>query len=122
VAKSGRAKFARVIVGRAAARCLTDVACALISAPEAERQGLYPDWPTWPLGTAVAGSWEWLFDQVEAGALPDVPCRWSDRVDPGRAAIYWLDADARTRHLVLGYGQRILTSHAEVREVRCRMQ
>lgn len=90
-----------------------------ISAPEAERLGLYPDWPTWPLGGDVEGTWEWLFQQVEAGVFPDLPCRWSEQVGPGRAVIFWLDTAARTRHFVIGYGRRILTAEATVHTPRC---
>ena len=83
-----------------------------ISAPEAERLGLYPDWSTWPLGANVLGSWEWLFAQVQAGSLPDLPCHWSEQIAEDRTAIYWLDPQARTRHFVVGYGRLILTSPA----------
>lgn len=83
-----------------------------ISAPEAERLGLYPDWSTWPLGANIRGDWDWLFAQVQAGWLPDLPCHWSEHVGDDRTAIYWLDPDARTRHYVVGYGRFILTSPA----------
>ncbi|MEQ1615462.1 MAG: hypothetical protein ABL904_22140 [Hyphomicrobiaceae bacterium] len=89
-----------------------------ISAPEAERLGLYPDWPTWPLGAALEADWEWLLQQVAAGCFPDLPCCWSEQISPGRAAIFWLDASARTRHLVVGYGHRVLTAQATSREPR----
>lgn len=92
-----------------------------ISAPEAERLGLYPDWPTWPLGRDLVGTWEWLLQQVEAGYLPDVPCRWSENVSAERAAIYWLDTAARTRHLVVGYGHLVLTCPAPNVQTRSRM-
>jgi hypothetical protein len=83
---------------------------ANISAPQAERLRLHPDWPTWPMGATVRASWEWLFIQVEKGTLPDVPCSWCDTITPGRSAIYWLDTKARTRHLIVDNGSRILTS------------
>ena len=85
---------------------------ARISAPEAERLGLYPDWPKWPLGADLEGTWEWLFQQVEAGVFPDLPCGWSEQVSSGREAIFWLDTAARTRHFVIGYGRRVLTAEA----------
>jgi hypothetical protein len=94
---------------------------AHISAPEAERLGLYPDWPTWPLGTELEGTWEWLLQQVHAGVFPDLPCGWSELGSPGREAIFWLDTAARTRHLVIGYGQRILTAEADEHEPRGRL-
>lgn len=91
-----------------------------ISAPEAERLGLYPDWPTWPLGANLTGTWEWLLRQVEAGTFPDLPCRWSDQAEAERAVVYWLDVRARTRHVVTGYGDFVLTQPA-VREARNRL-
>jgi hypothetical protein len=94
---------------------------ARISALEAERLGLYPDWPTWPLGVDVEGTWEWLFQQVEAGVFPDLPCGWSEQVSPGRAVIFWLDTAARTRHFVIGYGRRVLTAEAPEHEPRGRL-
>ena len=100
---------------------LDAVAQARISAPAAEQLGLYPDWPTWPLGVALTGTWEWLLEQVEAGAMPDLPCRWSKSVTPGRSAVYWLDTEARTRHVVVGYGDLLLTSATGANDPRSRM-
>jgi hypothetical protein len=94
---------------------------AQISALEAERQGLYPDWPNWPLGADLEGTWEWLFEQVEAGAFPDLPCNWTEQVSPGRAVIFWLDTEARTRHFVIGYGRRVLTAEAAGGDLRSRL-
>lgn len=111
----GRGGGRRQVIGRGAG----DPAGALgsrISAPEAERLGLYPDWPTWPLGVNVRGDWQWLFAQVQAGFLPDLPCHWSEHLGDDRTAIYWLDPHARTRHFVVGYGRFILTSPALVAE------
>ena len=93
-----------------------------ICALEADRRGIYQDWPIWPLGDPIVGSWEWLFDRVTEGVLPDVPCRWSEYVCEGRSAIYWLDPEARTRHMVVGYGSRILTARLTVHQSRNRMQ
>lgn len=83
-----------------------------ISATEADRQGIHADWPTWPVGKALAGDWQWLVHQVMQGRHPDVPCCWTDDYDlgPERVVLYWLDIVARTRHVVVGYGNRILTT------------
>lgn len=82
--------------------------------------GLYPDWPTWPIGDALAGDWQWLLQQVEAGALPDLPCSWSREITPGRCAIYWLDTAHRTRHIVIGYGTCVLTRPIAMKRPRGR--
>ncbi len=92
--------------------------CAL----EADRRGIYPDWPIWPLGNPIEGSWAWLLDRVTEGVLPDVPCRWCEQVYEGRSAIYWLDPEARTRHIIVGYGSRILTASLTVHQSRNRLQ
>ena len=84
-----------------------------ICALEADRRGIHADWPMWPLGRPIAGSWEWLFERVGEGVLPDVPCQWCDFVGKGRSVIYWLDTRARTRHIIVGYGARILTVPAD---------
>jgi hypothetical protein len=94
---------------------------ASISALQAERLGIYPDWPAWPLGASVTASWSWLLLQVEAGLLPDLPCRWCETVDPERSIIYWLDTRTRTRHLVIDHGARILTRPSPKRQPRRRL-
>lgn len=93
-----------------------------ICALEADRRGIHADWPMWPLGNPIVGTWEWLFDRVDEGVLPDVPCRWCEFVDKGRSVIYWLDTGAKTRHIIVGYGARILTVPADLRLTRNRMQ
>ena len=116
---SARSKTDRDLSFTDADRLLTKG--ANISAPQAERLGLHSDWPTWPLGAAVTASWQWLWFQVEAGALPDVPCRWCETLIPERIIIFWLDTRTRTRHLVVDKGARILTTQSPRPELRQRM-
>jgi hypothetical protein len=93
----------------------------LICAVLADLRGDHADWPTWRMGRPLQGSWEWLFERVTDGSLPDIPCRWCDVVGPDRSVIYWLDTRRRTRHLIVGYGCRILTGPADFHEPRRRM-
>jgi hypothetical protein len=85
-----------------------------ICALEADRRGIHSDWPMWPLGSPIEGTWEWLFDRVGEGVLPDVPCQWCEFVGKERSVIYWLNTRKRTRHIIVGYGARILTVPADL--------
>jgi hypothetical protein len=92
-----------------------------MSALEADRRGMHGDWPLWALGPEMHADWNWLLARVEDGTMPDLPCRWADAADADRSVIYWLEPNARTRHLVVGYGARILTGPAPKRDTRARM-
>lgn len=92
-----------------------------ISALEADRRDMYADWPLWRIGAAVRADWDWLLERVEDGSLPDLPCRWVSVVDTDCGIIYWLDPDARTRHLVLSRGDFILSGPPTSRANRSRM-
>lgn len=69
----------------------------------------------------MRADWDWLLERVEEGSLPDMPCRWVNVAEPDGAIIYWLDPDARTRHVIVGYGSHVLMGSVAVRPVQSRM-